>query len=360
MRFWRHSATPGPSPSGNLGILRPIPHSGSHGLFDQAYRTEDIQFSPSGRVLAIVATSGSIILFAVDTACHPVQISRHAELHSPSLSSPHGVDFLAEDVIAVANRSGWVTFYRVLNVAMWEDRMMVEPIHDMDCAWFGRKGSTRLVDGRAVLCGPGAVRADGKQLIVACNNSSTVTMHPYRLQQGTVETGDGAIIAQTGLEIPDGVALSRDGRWLAVSEHHHRCIMIYRYADKTRTCVLRDAELHHPHGLCFDATGRTLYVADAGAPYVHAFVGGLEWNKSTDRSTFKLAAVEADAFRKTKEATPEEFRALEGGIKGMDVDPSGRVLATTCQHQILRFFETGPIAASSADTLAAQDSLALS
>ena len=47
-----------------------------------------------------------------------------------------------------------------------------------------------------------------------------------------------------------------------------------------------------------------------------------------------------EAFRKTKDASGEErFRKLEGGIKGVDVDRTGRVVATTCRHQTLRFFE---------------------
>jgi DNA-binding beta-propeller fold protein YncE len=102
--------------------------------------------------------------------------------------------------------------------------------------------------------------------------------------------------------------------------------------------VLRDDDLRHPHGLCFDPVGGSLYVADAGESHVHVFMSGGDW-QSANGSTFKLPAVDVDAFRKTREAVPEELRALEGGIKGIDIDPSGRVLATTCRHQTLRFFE---------------------
>jgi hypothetical protein len=72
---------------------------------------------------------------------------------------PHGIDFLSDDTIVVANRSGWGTFYRL--PAAWGDRMTLDPDHEMDSVWFGRKGTTRDIHGRAVVCGPGAVRVSG-------------------------------------------------------------------------------------------------------------------------------------------------------------------------------------------------------
>ena len=190
---------------GNPAMLKAVPHTGLSELFNENLRSEDVKFSPSGRVMAVVATSGSMCLFAVDASSRPVRITRYVELSSTSLASPHGVDFLSEDVIAVANRAAWVTFYRVPNVDAWQNRINLEPIHEMDSVWFGRKGSTRTLEGRDVLCGPGSVRVHGKQLFVSCNYLNTVTAHPYRIQQGKIETGDGAIVAQSGLEIPDGV-----------------------------------------------------------------------------------------------------------------------------------------------------------
>jgi hypothetical protein len=320
-------------------LLRPVPHVAPADLTDEPARTEDVKFSPSGRILAMVSTAGRMFLFTVDTRSRPIRVERYMELESTSLCSPHGVDFLAEDIVAVANRSGCMGFCRVPPVDAWVDCMPVEPFQEMDCAWFGRKGSTRPVDGRHIVCGPGSVRADGKQLLVGCNNLSTVTAHPYRLERGTIETEDPTVTARDGLEIIDGVALSHDGRWFALSEHHYGRVMIYRSADKTLSAVLRDPDLHHPHGLCFSRTGRTLCVSDAEERYLHVFCGSGKWDKSMDESTFKLAAVEEEAYRKTKESTPEQFRSLEGGIKGVDIDPSDRIVATTCQNQMLRFFE---------------------
>jgi len=321
-------------------MLKSVPHVVLNGPSLKAARTEDVKFSPTGRLLAVVATNGSIFLFAVDTCSRPIRIDRCTELRSTSLSAPHGIDFLSEDVVVVANRSGWVTFYRIPSVNAWEERMNVEPIHEMESVWFGRKGATRVLGERTIRCGPGSVRVRDQQLFVCCNNSNTVTVHGYQLQQGAIETSDGTVVAQAEVEIPDGVALSRYGRWMAVSDHHHHRVIVHRRADKTQPCVLRDVDLSYPHGLCFDPTGRVLYVADAGERYVHVFVSASGWDKSTDRSTFKILAVDADAFDRTRKSKPGPNSALEGGIKGIDVDPSGRIVATTCRHQTLRFFES--------------------
>ena len=116
--------------------------------------------------------------------------------------------------------------------------------------------------------------------------------------------------------------------------------MIYRCADNSQSCVVHDVDLRYPHGLCFDSTGQVLYVADAGERQLHVFQCALDWDRPLDKSAFKRPAVEWDAFQKTKQSIDEEvLKVLEGGVKGIDVDPAGRVVAATCRNQILRFFE---------------------
>lgn len=326
-------------------MLKPLSHIASNGSFNDSDRTEDVKFSPSGRILAVVATHGRILLFIVDVRSRPVHIGRSMELFSNSLFSPHGIDFLSEDIIVVANRSGCVTFYRIPGANAWKDHAAVEPIHHLESTWFGGKGATRKLRERTLRCGPGSVRVHGEELYICCNYSNTVTAHPYRIRQGRIETGKGTIVAQDGLEIPDGIALSRDGRWMAVSDHDHHRVVIYWLANRSQSCVLCDANLHYPHGLCFDRTGHRLYVADAGGRRVHVFTTKSQWDKHANCSAFQPTAVGKDVFLKTQKDTRKEVRALEGGIKGIDVDPSSRVIATTCRYQTLRFFEVDPPAA---------------
>jgi hypothetical protein len=45
-------------------------------------------------------------------------------------------------------------------------------------------------------------------------------------------------------------------------------------------------------------------------------------------------------FRRFEGRRKEANSHLQGGIKGIDLDRSGRIVASTRRHQTLRFFET--------------------
>ena len=323
-------------------MLKPLRHVVSGDPPNGDIRTEDIRFSPSGRMLAAVATTGSVMFCQVEMTSRAVRVSRSVEFSSPGLLSPHGIEFLSEDFVAVANRKDKVAFFRVPTPETWDEPSPLVPIHTMGSEWFGDTDASRELRGRTVSIGPGSIRAHGGELFVCCNNSNTVTAHPFQLHQDTVETGEARLVARDGIEIPDGVALSPDGHWLAVSDHDHQRILVYRRQDGEQSCVLQDAALRHPHGLCFDPRGQRLFVADAGGRELHVFTVERDWDADMSHSAFRIEAVEADAFNRTREATPEQFRALEGGVKGIDIDPSGRILATTCRHQVVRFFQIRP------------------
>lgn len=282
-------------------MLKPVKHRVYNGFLKEFVRTEDIKFSPSGQVLAIASTNGIIFLFVVDVDSRPVHVGQCMELRSTSLMAPHGIDFLSEDILAVANRKCAVTFYRIPKANVWKDRLIAEPIQGMGSKWFGSEGATRKIRKRNIFCGPESIRVGDNELFVCCNKSSTVTAHPYRLHRGTIETGEGRLIAQEGLEIPDGLALSHDRLWLAVSDHDHHRVVVYRCENRALSCVLRDDDLHYPHGLCFGGGGRILYVADAGSRHIHVFATEGAWEECMDNRSFKLSAVDGDAFRKTQE-----------------------------------------------------------
>lgn len=326
---------------GGESAVREVARSALPSEFDGPRRTEDIRFSPSGRVLAVVATSGELFLFEVDASARPVGVTRSATVRSGVLLSPHGVDFLDERTVVVANRQGWVTFFRLPAPDAWQAEMALEPVHEMRSNWFGAMGETRKLGSRTIVCGPGSVRVRGAELFIACNKTGSVTVHPFTFRDGMITTGEGTLMARDGeLGLADGIAVSRDGRWIAVSDHAQMRVALYDAASRTRCATLRDPELQHPHGLCFDPTGRVIYVADAGARGLHVFkCGAAGWSGMFAASSSRIAAVEAAAFQKTHATVAKEFRALEGGLKGIDVSPDGRLIATTCQNQMLRFFE---------------------
>ena len=316
-----------------------LPHEGLRDMFNDAIRGEDLKFSPSGCLLAVIATNGQICLFSVDCDTLPIRILNSAVVISPGLSAPHGIDFIREDIVVVANRSGWITFHRIPPVRKWVDGMTIPMFGEMNSPWFGDKGQTREVGNRTVVCGPGSVRVCDQELIVCCNYKSTVTSHPFRIRWGRVRTGQGRLLVGEGLDIPDGVARSEDGRHLAVSDHENQRIVIYSDGEASPSCELADPSMGYPHGLCFDSSGRVMIASDAGKRELQIYVTSDRWKSSMSSSSMKMTVVEEDAYSKTRESVPEQARPLEGGVKGIDMNPSGKILAMTCQNQLLRFLE---------------------
>jgi hypothetical protein len=81
-------------------------------------RTEDVSFSPSSLRLAVAAfTRNRIAVFDVEistcSAAPHIALTAAAEFSSPALNLPHGVDFLDEDTLIVANREGSVAIFEL-------------------------------------------------------------------------------------------------------------------------------------------------------------------------------------------------------------------------------------------------------
>ena len=321
-------------------MLSTHPHTGFRVPPNAYLRSEDVRFSPSGRLLA-VAVQNAIHLVEIAPDETPVRVIRQTELRSPGLAFPHGVEFLAEDVIVVANREAWVTFFRLPAAETWQDQMTIEAIHEMGCPWFGPKGGTRVIEtGRTVRCGPGSVRRHGEHLFICANHTNTLTRHGYTLRDGEIATGEATLLARGGLHILDGLAISTDGQWIALADAGNNRVVVCHAGTGAEAAVLTDPRLHSPHGLCFDPTGRKLYVSDAGEQLVHVFERpDGRWDAAMDRSAFCLPGIGDEPFWKTKLSVPEELRGLVGGLKGLDMHPGGRLLVGSCLNQPLAFFE---------------------
>ncbi|HEY1385429.1 MAG TPA: hypothetical protein VGF43_17525, partial [Dongiaceae bacterium] len=138
------------------------------------------------------------------------------------------------------------------------------------------------------------------------------------------------------LNLPDGVSASRDGSWIAVSNHNTHNVLLY---DNTRALhgeSVPDGALrcvYYPHGLRFTADGRHILVADAGAPYIHVYAqDGQGWGGV--RNPAASIHIMADAvFARGRN------NLQEGGPKGLDIDRGGAVLVATSEHQPLVFFD---------------------
>ena len=290
-------------------------------------RTEDVRFAPSGRRLAFACYADERIAVA------DVEITRSASgpeiavtslelLQSPALHEPHGIDFVDDDTLVVGNRAGGIVPLRLPPPGVEGE---LTPIDG---------GQPRLVDAP----GSVAVRSlgDGRHEVLACDNwANTVTRHTLG-GDGALTAGE--VIARKWLDLPDGLALSGDGHWLAVSNHNSHNVLVFAYPTVSEESdpvgILRG--VHYPHGLRFVTGDRHLFVADAGAPHVHVFAASTGGWHGVGYPAAAIRVMDDETFARGH-VSPEE-----GGPKGIDVEPRTSVLAVTSECQPLAFFDVAP------------------
>ncbi len=281
-------------------------------------RTEDVRFSPSNRQLALAAYGrGAVVLVDVRIDGPPagarVELRATVELPLHPGARPHGVDWLDEDTLVVADREGQVS---ILGVVRDDDG---RPVELVPCPTPGSFEGTRS-PGSVVVLGS----SQGGEVLVCNNYGHTVTSH---LLRGDVGVDASRTLLERWLDVPDGIA---------VSNHIPHLVMLY---DRRRTLdadsrpdgVLRG--VHYPHGLSFSPDGRHLVVADAGRPFVVAFTApDGDW-RGVRLPSAHLRAMTEEVFDRGR------IRPQEGGPKGLDIDRSGVVLAVTSEHQPVTFFD---------------------
>src|SRR5690606_28215802 len=116
-------------------------------------------------------------------------------------------------------------------------------------------------------------------------------------------------------KVPDGIAVSADSRWVAVSSHLTHDVKVYDARSGLNWRTKPAATLtgsRYPHGVRFAEGGRFLLVADAGSPYVLVYERGDEWRGSLEPRAM---------IRVLDDATFEQGRTnpTEGGPKGIDI-----------------------------------------
>jgi hypothetical protein len=291
---------------------------------DAAGRTEDVSVSPDGSRLALACYSPHAIGLAeieVERAGSEARVSvtGFELLRGSGLHEPHGVDFVTDDVVAVANRGGSIALFSLPEqgspgqLVPWGDASRA-PVAEH---------------------GPGSVRVrrepSGERSLLVCNNwVNTITRHALGAD-GVL--GVGEVVAHHRLDLPDGLAVSGDGRWLAVSSHDSSTVLVFDDPSDGAAepvCVLRGARC--PHGLEFVSGGRRLLVADAGAPYVHVFdATGPGWSG---------ACYPSASFRVLDDESFGRWRSnrYEGGPKGIDL-VTDDVLVLTCEGTPLAFLD---------------------
>jgi len=309
---------------------------GVRAVIESIGRTEDIRFSPDGRRVAIAAfEQDRLAVLDVDleasTPGTPVVLSRVVKVSSPYLKRPHGLDFIDDQTLIVANREGGVCVFTVPSVGADVHECVLSPVQVMDV------GPRHGLHSPGSLCIAGENQA-GKEILIGSNFRHRVTRHV--LDRVTHTLTDSEVLLRKWLDVPDGVSVSKDRRWAAISNHNTHNVLMYEYTaslgrDADPDGILRG--LHYPHGLRFSPDDRYLFVADAAAPYVHVYArdelgwGGVRHPVSSFR-------VLDDAQFQRGRTHPEE-----GGPKGIDLHMGINVLAMTAQGQPLAFFDLSAI-----------------
>jgi len=294
-------------------------------------RTEDVRFAPSGRRLA-VAGFGNGTIAMIDLAVTVgrtgpvVAIEQVTSLGAAGLVQPHGIDWLDEHTLLVADRGGEVLALRLsVDGAGRPERL--DPVE-------------RSVGAFGELVEPGSLLVDrrgGATAVLVCDNrASTVTSHRIDADARRLDVAPAEVLLRRWLDIPDGIAISPDGTWMAVSNHVPQLVLLYRLdrelgVDAEPDGVLRGVA--YPHGLRFTADGGHLVVADAGRPLLHVFRRRGDGWGGVQHPSASVRAMDEAVFEAGR------HNPQEGGPKGLDVDPGGRILAVTAECQPLAFFD---------------------
>ena len=296
-------------------------------------RTEDVKLSPSNRRLAVTGfRHGHVVVFDLSIVAHSggtlVTLSAPVELKSSTLRYPHGVSFLDDNTLAVADRGGDIGVYAVPQGT--DDGLVVDAEPEL----------TIRGDENCVVKSPGSLSVTpigpNRWDLLVCNNYVHYVSRHLIEKHDALSASSHAVLLQHDLDVPDGVSVSADGSWIAISNHTMHSVFVYANLPSLDRDSRPDAVLigiDSPHGVRFTADGRHILVADAGAPFINVYSRGsggwtgtlepINLFRSMDESTFKRG----------------RYNPEEGGPKGIDVDDGMRVLVATSEYLGVVFFD---------------------
>ena len=315
-----------------------------HDAVGRIGRTEDLALSPDNSRLVILDYFGKrIFVFSIrieTVAASPrVTLSDFAIMQSESFREPHGVAFLGSDHMVICNRSGDVCVYRIPVPGDHPRERWVEPLARIKGRGLFSAGV--LTPGSVASHAMGANRY---RLLVCNNNWNAVTAHSVTLGQ-SIQTDNQGILIENRLRIPDGVSISGDGAWIAISNHVDGEVLVYENAASLQRRTPPAAALRGlvcPHGVRFTSDGRIL-AADAGSQYLHAFESKAGGWDGVHEPTTSVRIVDDEMFYAGR------YDSREGGIKGIALDNDDRVLITTHKRDVLGFYDLKRLLAAPAD-----------
>jgi DNA-binding beta-propeller fold protein YncE len=312
-----------------------------HDVISGIGRTEDIRLSPDGKRLAVVDFSGNrvfIFLIRIDQtfATPRITLLEYSVISSASLDRPHGVAFLGDEHVIVCNRNAGVDVFRIPPTGSDRRERDVKPL--------------KTINGKGLLLAkvksPGSVDcykiSDNCYRVLVCNNYwHIVTLHIVRIGS-SIQIQNKGVLIENGLKLPDGVCCSSDHAWIAISNPVSGEVLVYKNCRKLNRKTPPAATLRGivcPHGVRFSPDGRRVFVADSASPYLHIFENeqGVWHGSYTPVQLTRL--LDDEAFHVGR----NDYR--EGGIKGIEIDSSGKLLVTTRGRDVIRFYDLSEILA---------------
>jgi hypothetical protein len=309
-----------------------LPSDGVKTAMANLGRTEDVQFSPDDRRLAIAGYGLSKILILdikVKTAKGKILVVSEdwLEMTSPSFNYPHGLFWIDNNTLIIANRSTDVPIIKIPAERPGSRTVEVTPIET-------------IRRGRDLLRSPGSVSVSkiGQDLydVVICNNyAHNVSRHLLDARDNYAPKGSCRLLAK-GLDVPDGISHSHSGEWIAVSNHNKNAVFIYRNdgsLDQDSEPAGKLRGMSYPHGLRFSHDDRYIFVADSGAPLVHVYK--MDHRRWTGKHfpAHELRVLDSKVFARGN-VNPEE-----GGPKGIDLTGDDRILVASCEEEPIVFFD---------------------
>lgn len=302
-------------------------------------RTEDVIFSPDDKSFILADFQKNRLhqfkfRRSGNGKSRNVEITAYNRIESPDIRGPHGIHYLGKDWLVVCNRLAGISIFQAPKI---EDGVQTQKIFP-----------ERVIDGKSLLSAkvttPGSVHSvqlsDTIYRIFVCNNHRhTITSHVIELN-GKIRIKNEGILIENTLRFPDGISVSRDGRWIAISNHDYGQVAIFENTPDLNKDSLPGTVLDGPvcpHGIRFGREDKNLYVADASTQYLYIYESD-DGNWGDVRNASRaVKIVDDDRFYYGKTGLKD------GGVKGIAIDHSNSMLLTTHRMEVIGFYDLNTI-----------------
>lgn len=238
-----------------------------------AERFEGVGLSPSGDILGVATSENNTVLLFRRKPDGLFEDRPYCTIGGPDsgLAYPHDVAFSAcGQLLAVAQRRGAIAIYE----------------KNPGGSGYGPERAFEIIGPESKLAfsdGVAFVPPDESYIAVCNLEPGTISFyrwtsrHPIRF-----ETIPEFELRHPSVNQPDGLAFSRDGKWLAVANHGAHSVCIFqrqrrvfsggklRYRRKP-VAVIKDPQFRYPHSVAFTPQTTHLVVTNAGANHFSAY-----------------------------------------------------------------------------------------